>query len=193
MLDIEVAGAVAPKSTIVVYFAPNTDSGFYDAIAAVVNDTHWKPKIISISWGSAENEWSSSSISAMNSILNKAANQGITVFVAAGDAGYRDSEQGRFGHVDFPPSSPYVTGCGGTFLQSSDSKILSETVWNDSPSTSATGGGISDLFDEPTGKPISNFRPPKDQLTAKVVQFLMSPPWRIPIVATTFWWMEVGE
>ena len=31
-LDIEVAGAVAPGATIVVYFAPNTDAGFLDAI-----------------------------------------------------------------------------------------------------------------------------------------------------------------
>ena len=32
MLDIEVAGAVAPGARIVVYFAPNTDQGFVDAI-----------------------------------------------------------------------------------------------------------------------------------------------------------------
>jgi len=28
------AGAVAPKSTLAVYFRPNTDQGFYNAIAA---------------------------------------------------------------------------------------------------------------------------------------------------------------
>ena len=32
LLDIEVAGAVAPGAKIVVYFAPNTDAGFLDAI-----------------------------------------------------------------------------------------------------------------------------------------------------------------
>ncbi len=32
MLDIEVAGAIAPDAKIVVYFAPNTDAGFLDAI-----------------------------------------------------------------------------------------------------------------------------------------------------------------
>ena len=32
MLDIEVSAAVAPGRKIVVYFAPNTDQGFIDAI-----------------------------------------------------------------------------------------------------------------------------------------------------------------
>ena len=39
MLDIEVAGAIAPGAKIVVYFAPNTDAGFLDAITAVIHDT----------------------------------------------------------------------------------------------------------------------------------------------------------
>jgi kumamolisin len=39
MLDIEVAGAVAPGARIVVYFAPNTDQGFVDAIAHAIHDT----------------------------------------------------------------------------------------------------------------------------------------------------------
>ena len=54
MLDIEVAGAVANGSSIAVYFAPNTDQGFLDAITQAVHDTVNKPSVISISWGSAE-------------------------------------------------------------------------------------------------------------------------------------------
>ena len=38
-LDIEVAGAVAPGAKIVVYFAPNTDKGFLDAISTALHDT----------------------------------------------------------------------------------------------------------------------------------------------------------
>ena len=37
MLDIEVAGAVAPASAIAVYFAPNTDQGFADAVTAAAH------------------------------------------------------------------------------------------------------------------------------------------------------------
>ena len=53
MLDIEVAGAVAPGARIVVYFAPNTDAGFLDAISQAAMDTVNKPSVLSISWGSA--------------------------------------------------------------------------------------------------------------------------------------------
>ncbi|HVW85905.1 MAG TPA: protease pro-enzyme activation domain-containing protein, partial [Bryobacteraceae bacterium] len=54
LLDIEVAGAVAPSSKIAVYFAPNTNKGFLDAISAAIHDKVRKPSVISISWGSAE-------------------------------------------------------------------------------------------------------------------------------------------
>ena len=49
MLDIEVAAAVAPRANIVVYFAPNTDRGFLDAITKAVHDTQYNPSVISIS------------------------------------------------------------------------------------------------------------------------------------------------
>lgn len=54
MLDIEVAGGIAPAAKLVVYFAPNTDQGFLDAITSAIHDTKYKPSVISISWGSAE-------------------------------------------------------------------------------------------------------------------------------------------
>ena len=56
LLDIEVAGALAPGADIVVYFAPNTDRGFLDALsqAAHADPT---PAAISISWGQSEDEW----------------------------------------------------------------------------------------------------------------------------------------
>lgn len=52
-LDVLLAGGIAPGANIVVYFAPNTDTSFYNAIYAAMTDTTYKPKIISISWGSA--------------------------------------------------------------------------------------------------------------------------------------------
>ncbi len=51
-LDIEVVGAVAPGARIVVYFAPNTDAGFLNAITTATHDQTNKPSVISISWGS---------------------------------------------------------------------------------------------------------------------------------------------
>ena len=54
MLDIEVAGAIAPKAKIVVYFAPNTDKGFLDAITYAIHDSTNNPSVLSISWGGPE-------------------------------------------------------------------------------------------------------------------------------------------
>jgi len=51
MLDIEVSAAVASGAKIAVYFTPNTDQGFIDAVTTAVHDTTNKPSVISISWG----------------------------------------------------------------------------------------------------------------------------------------------
>ena len=44
MLDIEVAGAIAPAAKIVVYFAPNTDAGFLDAITTAIMTRTTSPR-----------------------------------------------------------------------------------------------------------------------------------------------------
>ena len=52
----------------------------------------------------------------MNSAMSDAAALGITVCVAAGDNGSTDGVTDGQQHVDFPASSPYALGCGGTKL-----------------------------------------------------------------------------
>lgn len=150
MLDIEVAGAIAPKSTIAVYFGPNTDIGFLDAIDAAIHDTVNKPSVISISWGGTESNWTTQSLNAFNQAFQNASALGVTICVAAGDDGSSDGVSDGKSHVDFPASSPYVLACGGTRVNSSKNKITGELVWNDLPYGGATGGGISDAFDLPS-------------------------------------------
>jgi kumamolisin len=149
MLDIEVAGAVAAGARIVVYFAPNTDQGFVDAIAQAVHDTKYKPSVISISWGSAEVKWTQQAMTALDAACQSAAALGVTITVAAGDDGSSDGVNDGKNHVDFPASSPHVLACGGTRLAGSGSSISKESVWNDQPSGGATGGGFSDVFPRP--------------------------------------------
>ena len=150
MLDIEVAGAVAPGAGIAVYFAPNTDQGFVDAIAQAIHDTTNKPSVISISWGSAEINWTAQAMAALDAACQSAAALGITITVASGDNGSSDAVNDRKNHVDFPASSPHVLACGGTNLQSSGTSISDETVWNAQPQGGgATGGGVSDIFPLP--------------------------------------------
>ena len=145
MLDIEVVGAIAPQANIAVYFSPNTDAGFLDAITTAIHDTKNKPSVISISWGGPESSWTSQAMNAMDSAFQAAAAMGITVCVAAGDGGSSDGVASG-DHVDFPASSPFALACGGTRLTAQGSNITQEVVWNDGAEGGATGGGISTQF-----------------------------------------------
>ena len=149
MLDIEVAAAIAPKASIAVYFAPNTSSGFLDAITVALHDTQNKPSVLSISWGGAEATWTGQAMQQFDAAFQTAAALGVSVCVAAGDGGSSDGETDNLARVDFPASSPHALACGGTSLVASGNAIASEVVWNDGPS-SATGGGISDIFPLPS-------------------------------------------
>jgi kumamolisin len=151
MLDIEVAAAVAPGAKIVVYFAPNTDQGFFDAVGSAVHDTVNKPSVISISWGGPESKWTQQSMTSLDAACQSAAALGITITVAAGDDGSTDGLTDGKQHCDFPASSPHVLACGGTRLVGSGSSITSEVVWNElSNNEGATGGGVSSFFPLPT-------------------------------------------
>ena len=148
MLDIEVAGAVAPGVNIAVYFAPNTDAGFLNAMKTAIHDTENKPSVISISWGAAESQWTEQAMKAMDRAFQDAAAVGVTVCCASGDRGSTDGESDGLVHVDFPSSSPHALACGGTRLEGSGDTITSEVVWNEGPDSS-TGGGVSEVFDLP--------------------------------------------
>ena len=151
-LDIQVVGGVAPGAAQVVYFGPNTDQGFIDAISDAVHAAP-TPIAVSISWGMSEDQWSQQSRAAMDSVFADAAALGVTVTVAAGDNGASDDPGGQTSvHCDFPASSPNALACGGTKLVGSTASyaISSEVVWNElSSNEGAGGGGVSDTFPIP--------------------------------------------
>jgi kumamolisin len=148
MLDIEVAAAIAPKAKIAVYFAPNTDKGFLDALTMAIHDTTNKPSVISISWGGPESNWTAQAMNSFDQACQTAAALGVTVCCASGDNGSGDGVGDGKAHVDFPASSPFALACGGTKLTAAGTSISSEIVWNES-ADSATGGGVSDFFPVP--------------------------------------------
>jgi kumamolisin len=161
MLDIEVSASVAPGAAIVVYFTPNTDQGFIDAITTAVHDTKNNPSVISISWGGPESTWTTQALNALDAACQSAATLGITITVAAGDSGSTDGVTDGANHVDFPASSPHVLACGGTKLEGSGSTITSEVVWNElAGNEGATGGGVSNVFPLPTWQANSNVPAP---------------------------------
>jgi kumamolisin len=148
MLDIEVIGAVAPEAEIVVYFAPNTDDGFLDAITTAAQDPTHRPGVISISWGGPESAWTPQSLRAYDRAFADAGEAGVTVFAASGDNGSGDGATDGRSHVDFPASSPHVVACGGTKLTADGGAIAAEVVWNE-PGHGAGGGGVSEAFPVP--------------------------------------------
>lgn len=149
LLDIQVAGALVPQASFAVYFAPNTDQGFHDAIVQAAHATP-APAAISISWGGPEDSWAAASRTAMQMALEDAAALGAVVTAAAGDSGSGDGETDGHPHVDFPASSPAVVGCGGTTLDAKAGAIASEVVWNAlTVDEGATGGGVSTAFPAP--------------------------------------------
>ena len=161
MLDIEVAASVAPGAKIAVYFAPNTDQGFIDAITTAVHDTTNKPSVISISWGGPESSWTQQAVTALDSACQAAALLGVTITVAAGDNGSTDGVTDGANHVDFPASSPHVLACGGTKITAANGALTNEVVWNElASSEGATGGGVSTLFPKPTWQASANVPAP---------------------------------
>ena len=149
-LDIDVLGAAAPGARQLVYFAPNSDQGFVDAVADAAHASP-APVAISISWGQSEDSWTAQGRTALDGAISDAAALGITVCVAAGDNGSSDGATDGSVHADFPASSPHALGCGGTRLVASAAgTVTSETVWNDGAGGGAGGGGVSDTFPLPT-------------------------------------------
>jgi kumamolisin len=159
MLDIEVAGAVAPGANQLVYFANNTTRGFLGAIQEAVYDQRG-PSVISISWGAPEDagSWTPTNLQAFDDVFRAAAQVGVTICVAAGDNGSTDGVDDGRQHVDFPASHPFVIACGGTRLEASNGAVTEEVVWENH---GATGGGISTSFTPPPSyQDSANLDPP---------------------------------
>ncbi|MGH9655787.1 MAG: protease pro-enzyme activation domain-containing protein, partial [Bryobacteraceae bacterium] len=168
-LDVEWAGAIAPNANVVFVTASATSgNGVTDAIVyAIDNDV---APILSISYGSCEADDSATTVQTLNDLFQQANAEGMTILAASGDTGAAECDSGvqenGASHgltVDFPASSPYVTGIGGTELAAYSSgywsstnngsngsaiSYIPETAWNDG-FQSATGGGASKLMPKP--------------------------------------------
>jgi hypothetical protein len=160
-IDIEAVAAYAPQSKIDLVEAPNTDSGFLDAIAAMADDT--ASQVESISYGQCETDLLAEEpgfAQLENTLFEQGAAEGKTVFASSADNGSdtcsNDSGQAVAPILSDsdPASQPYVTGVGGTAI-TADTDPPEEEVWNDGSSGEAGGGGISDLWREPTWQALS--------------------------------------
>ena len=194
-LDLEYTSTIGRDAAIYfVYVGNNPNYSVWDSIAYAVD--HKVAPIISVSYGICETALSSGDYASLNGVLAQAAAQGQTIVAASGDSGSTDcyglnfltAAQQKALAVDFPASSQYVTGMGGTEFRADDvassnttywtsasgsdavssaRSYLPEQVWNDSSSSNglaAGGGGVSSFTARPgwqtgvAGLPSGNYR-----------------------------------
>ncbi len=157
-LDVEWAGAMAPKAQLVVYEASagTDDVGFslslLRALERVGQDRRYRPSVVSISYGDAESRIPTAVLKAWDQAVQRLGLQGVTVLAASGDAGaYGIRGEGEpIPHADAPASLPHVTGVGGTTLVlNADGTRQTETGWTDTNHNGASGGGVSMVFPQP--------------------------------------------
>jgi kumamolisin len=123
-IDVEQSGALAPGANVVVYQAPNSDPGFIDAFFTAASQN--VADTLSTSWGESETyvagavaagEETNAYEAAFDEAFLELADQGTSVFDAAGDAAAYDASD-DIGTtnlaVDTPADSPYATAGGGT-------------------------------------------------------------------------------
>jgi subtilase family serine protease len=157
-LDVEWAAAVAPGATIVYV---NSQDAFTSLTYAIQNKV---ANVLSVTYGNCESQFGTSSIKTYEGYFQQANSQGMTLVAASGDSGAADCDgstdpnkldtsatQGLA--VDYPASSVYVTGAGGTTFNegggnywalsnsadgSSALSYIPEMAWNDDCSPGAT-------------------------------------------------------
>jgi kumamolisin len=177
-LDVEQSGGLAPDANIVVYDAPNTDSGFLDVFYKAVSDNIVDS--LSVSWGQPEIDYVSglnggvdytNELQAFDQVFMEGASQGISMFAASGDSGAYDTERGLPApyfstplSVDAPASDPYMTAAGGTTVPFSANfrlgpvSISTERPWawdylgklGYNVFSVGDGGGVSVLWPRPS-------------------------------------------
>jgi kumamolisin len=155
-MDLELLAALAPGARLVVYFAPPTEQGLYDALHRAIYSRHYSPDVLSISWGEPETTLSAHYIHAVDHLLLAAARLGITVCASSGDAGALNHSPDKLPAVNFPAGSPHCLACGGTtptFTAHAGGRteLAREVVWNSTHYhlRGATGGGVSRVFGVP--------------------------------------------
>ena len=154
-LDLEVLDAAAPDlEAIDVYETKASAADTLKALTAPLQNHGFKPQVISASLGLCEADVNlavgSKGVRSIEGALQMAASSGITFLSSSGDQGSADCVGlnnlpiDRLG-VNYPASSPWVTGVGGTNLElDSANRITHQVVWNDtSLQPGAAGGGGS--------------------------------------------------
>ncbi len=187
-LDLQQSGGMAPNANVILYNIPDlSDAHVMDGLSKIVTDN--KADVVSMSFGGAEVFYTAADnagtdftkiLQEEDDLMAQGNAQGITFIASSGDSGALSAIPvvcfnggpacGSFEpSVEFPASSPHVTGVGGTNLVTTytgtagdlNSRYVREEAYADPLAadiffgTSATGGywgsggGDSILFPKP--------------------------------------------
>jgi subtilase family serine protease len=161
-LDVESVHAMAPGAKVLYVGGSNCAGGLDKAWASTI-DGH-KASVITNSWTDTGENLPAGAQNFFNEFLQEAGTTGITVMFSTGDSGDQSQTVGGKS-VNFPASSPWATGIGGTSTEiGSNGKIVFQDGWSSSYSTlkgdawtpappgvysSGGGGGTSVAYKQP--------------------------------------------
>ncbi len=171
-LDLEWSGASAPGASIFfVYTGNSTNYNVFDSVQYAVDQK--LANIISVSYGACETSITTTQATALEAVMSQGASQGQTIIASSGDQGSTSCNTLDSGSststsltvaqqqalaVNYPASSQFVVGVGGTEIPSADEntttgyftaasgsdvltsaiKYVPEISWNDDTTTNCT-------------------------------------------------------
>ena len=152
-LDIEYSGGIATGATIdFIYVGNNQNDSVFDSLQYAVDEK--TAPIITMSYGLCETSLSSTDYSTLEGIMEQGASQGQTILAASGDSGSTACYDpgGKSGltttqqealAVNYPASSAYVLGVGGTELVPADTASSNTTYWKSASGSDVISSALS--------------------------------------------------
>ena len=174
-LDLEWAGGIGKNATVLLIVGnPVSGRGVGEALSYAIENN--VAPIVSISYGSCEQDLTAAEFAANSAAFAQASAQGMTLLAASGDNGAAGcdstSPATRGLSASFPPDSQYVTGVGGTMFAADSNNAagywnalddanggsalsyIGEAAWHDPVGSGgqigASGGGVSVLEAKPS-------------------------------------------
>ncbi len=157
-LDVTRAGTVAPGASILLVTATAASGGIAADTEYLVDTSPVPAQVISISFGACETAAGSGNVMFWDSLFKMAAGEGISIFVASGDAGASECDS----YFTTPPVSPspnspnyicsssYATCVGGTeFADSANPSLYWNSTSNSTTQLSALGYIPEGAWNEP--------------------------------------------
>lgn len=152
-LDIIAASLIAPNLDAIQTYQFNPRTSLVFPLAEAIGDAlePGGPDIISTSIGVCETAVRPAALELGEWLLASAAAAGITVVAASGDTGSSSCVPNDTSESSqYPASSPFVTGVGGTEPVRDGAVIVDQQVWNTAPQPlNAGGGATTSQFDRP--------------------------------------------